>query len=80
MLLLSVGLTCGVIFSNDGTLTSGTQDQRAGELRRIDGVDQAASTAMIDAYSVPCAPDDDREHRARPGAVQHRDRNVVAGV
>ena len=27
---------------------------------------------MIDAYSVPCAPDDDRQHRPRPGAVDRR--------
>ena len=31
---------------------------------------------MIDAYSVPCAPDDEREHRPRSGAVHHDDRNV----
>src|SRR5437773_3964198 len=56
MLLLSTGLTCGTTRSNDGTLTSGTRisvpESCAGSTASM-----SFSTAMIDAYSVPCAPD-----------------------
>ena len=56
MLLLSVGFTCGVSFSNDGTLTSGTRisvpERSAGLTASI-----SSCTATIDAYSVPCAPE-----------------------
>ena len=56
MLLLSVGLTCGVMRSNDGTFTSGTRisvpDTSAGLTSSM-----SISTATIDAYSEPCAPD-----------------------
>src|SRR3954451_22467132 len=55
MLLLSVGLTCGTMRSNDGTLTIGTRmivpERSAGLTASIN-----CSTATIDAYSVPCAP------------------------
>src|SRR5437764_1486809 len=55
MLLLSTGLTCGVIFSNDAMLTMGTStsvpDSSTGLTRAI-----RSSTAMIDAYSDPCEP------------------------
>jgi len=55
MLLASTGFTCGTTFSNDGTLTSGTStsvpDRFAGSTAEI-----SFSTAMIDAYSVPCDP------------------------
>ena len=79
MLLLSVGLTCGTIFSNDGTLTSGTRirvpDTSAGLTASI-----SISTAMIDAYSVPCAPDDHGQHGTRLCAVNDNDGDVVARV
>src|SRR3954469_9207768 len=56
MLLLSVGFTCGVSFSNDGTFTSGTRinvpDRSAGLTASI-----SCCTATMEAYSVPCAPD-----------------------
>src|SRR5439155_26204101 len=56
MLLLSIGLTCGTRRSNDATLTSGT---RISVPESCDGstASMSSSTARIEAYSVPCAPD-----------------------
>ncbi len=55
MLLPSTGLTCGTFCSKDGVLTSGTRmtvpDTSAGS-----SVSISRSIAMIEAYSVPCAP------------------------
>ena len=56
MLLLSVGLTCGVIFSNDGTLMSGTR-MSVPETSAGLTVSISRCTARIDAYSLPWAPD-----------------------
>ena len=55
MFLPSTGLRCGTILANDGTLSSGTT------ITVPDSVDASTvagsfSSAMIDAYSVPCAP------------------------
>src|SRR6266508_1175768 len=56
MLLLSTGFTWGTIRSNDATLINGTRirvpDSCAGSTASIN-----RSTATIDAYSVPWAPD-----------------------
>ena len=77
MFLLSVGLRCGVMRSNDGTLTSGSRmsvpDTSAGLTASI-----SRSTATIDAYSLPCEPDDDGQHRTRARAVNDGDRDVVS--
>jgi hypothetical protein len=56
MLLLSVGLTCATFCSNDGTLINGT---RITVPLTVFGSSCwiSRSTAMIEAYSVPCAPD-----------------------
>ena len=56
MLLLSVGFTCGVIRSNDGTLMSGSRISVPATSSGFT-LSISISTAMIDAYSVPCAPD-----------------------
>ena len=64
MLLLSVGLTCGVICSNDGTLISGTQDERSGQLGRIDRVDQPLDGENRCVFGA-VRTGDDREHRTR---------------
>jgi hypothetical protein len=58
--LLSTGLTCGVIFSNEFTLTRGTRISVPDSVAGSTAGGSAAisiSTAMIEAYSVPCAPD-----------------------
>src|SRR5438094_418481 len=56
MLLLSTGFTCGTFFSNELTLRRGTMitvpESADGSIRSI-----TFSSAMIDAYSVPCAPE-----------------------
>ena len=56
MLLLSTGFTCGTFFSNELMLMSGTMitvpESSVGSILAI-----TFSSAMIDAYSVPCAPD-----------------------
>src|SRR5581483_2944330 len=56
MLLLSTGLTCGTFCSNEARLTSGSRitvpETSAGSSVAI-----SFSTAMIDAYSVPCEPE-----------------------
>jgi len=53
--LLSVGLRCGVIETNDGVLTSGTMitvpASLAGSIRGI-----SRCIAMMVVYSVPCWP------------------------
>src|SRR5262249_51763688 len=55
MLLPSTGLTCGTFCSKEGVLISGTRmtvpEISAGSRRPIN-----SSIAMMDAYSVPCAP------------------------
>src|SRR4051812_21693165 len=56
MLLPSTGFTCAIFCSNDGTLTSGTR--MTVPLRVFGSICCIRrSTAMIDAYSVPCAPE-----------------------
>ena len=56
MLLPSTGLTCTTFWSNEARFTSGTRitvpDSSAGSMRPI-----SFSTAMIEAYSVPWAPE-----------------------
>ena len=56
MLFPSTGLTCAIFCSKEGTLTSGTRitvpDTTAGSICWM-----SRSTAMIEAYSVPCAPE-----------------------
>ena len=56
MLLLSVGFTCGVIVSNDGTLMIGTRISVPATSAGFTA-SMSISTAMIDAYSLPWAPD-----------------------
>ena len=56
MLLLSVGLTCGTIFSNDGMFTIGMSTSVPESSRGLTLLIRR-STAMIDAYSVPWAPE-----------------------
>ena len=55
MFLPSTGLRCGTTFTNDGTFSSGTMitvpDSCVASIVVI-----SFSSAMIDAYSVPCAP------------------------
>ena len=79
MLLLSVGLTCGVICSNDGTLTIGRRISVAGHVGRVDPGDQLLDRddrcvlrSVRSRY--------DREHRSGPCTVNHGDRDVVAGI
>jgi hypothetical protein len=55
------------------------EDQRAGEIGRLDGVDQLLHRNDRRVLG-PVRPRHDREHRTWLGAVQDRNRNVVAGV
>ena len=55
------------------------QDERAGELRRLDRVDQLLDRDDRRVLRAVRARDD-REHRARLRAVHDHDRDVVAGV
>ncbi len=79
MLLLSVGLTCGTIFSNDGMFTIGTRIS-VPDSPRGSTVPISRSTAMIDAYSRAVRARHDGEHRPRLRAVKDDDGNVVARV
>ena len=55
MFLPSTGLRCGTIRWNDGTFSSGTMiTVPETVVASMDAI--SCSSAMIDAYSVPCAP------------------------
>ena len=55
MFLPSTGLRCGTIFVNDGTFSSGTTISVPASCAASTAAG-SCSSAMIDAYSVPCAP------------------------
>ncbi len=55
MLLPSTGFTCGTFCSKDARLTSGTMTT-VPEICAGSSFSISFSSAMIEAYSVPCAP------------------------
>ena len=79
MFLPSVGLRCGTTFWNDGTFTSGRMiTVPVSCFASISPI--SFSSAMIDAYSVPCAPASSASTGPGFGAMRHRDRNRQRSV